>query len=158
MSVDKAVKYDYHGCLMFLIGLQTICGLLAGFAFTGTIVVLTSLGDPSAFFSQLSLVILYAAMLIFLSALFEIHFLSITICVQSPSAVIPVCPTRWVSINRYMFVGSFLVTVSLPVMFLLKSLVLLFALSMCYAVVGNVVFYLYRWVPVRKEMEAKGIV
>ena len=158
MSGEKAIEYDYGSCIAFVTGLQLACGLMAGFAFTGTVVVLTSLGDPSTFLSQLSLAIMYSAMIIFLGALFELHFLNITVSIQSPKPIVPYCPARWVTINRYMFTGSFLVTAAVPVMFLLKNLVLLSALSMPAAVLGNLLFYFHSWIPVRRAMEAKGIV
>jgi len=160
MSGEKAVEYDYGSCIAFVIGLELACGLMAGFAFTGTVVVLTSLGDPSTFLSQLSLVIMYFAVIIFLSALFELHFLNITVSIQSPKPIIPRSGplAGWTVLNRNMFIGSFLVTASIPVMFLLRNLVLLFALSMSAAVLGNVRFYFRRWIPIRRAMEAKGIV
>jgi len=160
MSGEKAVEYDYGSCIAFVTGLELACGLMAGFAFTGTVVVLTSLGDPSTFLSQLSLAIMYFAMTMFLQALFELHFLNITTSVQSPKPIIPRSGplAGWTAINRNMFVGSFLVMASIPVMFLLKNLVILFALSICFAVLGNLLFYFRSWIPVRKAMEAKGII
>jgi len=154
MSEEKAVEYDHTSSVSLIIGLQTACGLMAGFAFTGTVVVLTGLGDPSALLSQIALAILYIAMIVFLGALFQLHLLNVATCMHSPKLIIPIFPgslPRWRIINRYMLVGSFLVTISIPVMFLLKNLTVLFVLAMCLAILLNVRFYFRSWLPVKKE-------
>ncbi len=154
MSEEKAVEYDHTSSVSFVNGLQTACGLMAGFAFTGILVVLTGLGDPSALLSQIALAILDLGMIMFLRALFELHLLNVVTCMRSPKPIIPIFPEslpRWRIINRYLLVGSFLVTISIPVMFLLKNLTVLFVLALCLAILGNVLFYFRSWLPVKKE-------
>lgn len=156
--INKKTDHDYNSCIQFVIGLQTVSGLMAGFAFTGTIVVLTGLGNTSAFLAQIGLMILFVAILVFLLALFELHLMNIDICVYSPLPIIPSCPSRWIVVNRTMFIGSFLVISSIPVMFLLQNLKLLFAVSISICIFGYLRFYFSRWKPVRRKMEAEGIV
>jgi hypothetical protein len=156
--INKKTDHDYNSCIQFVIGLQTVSGLMAGFAFTGAIVVLTGLGNPTALLAQIGLMILFIAIVVFLIALFELHLMNIDICVHSPLPIIPSCPRRWITVNRTMFIGSFLVISSIPVMFLLQNLKLLFVFSMLISALGYLHFYYYRWKPVRKKMEAEGIV
>ena len=152
------IEYDHKSSVSFVIGLQTVCGLLAGFAFTGILVILTRLGEPSALLSQIVLVSLNFAMDFFLMALFELHLLNILTSLNSPKAIVPINPHRWRIINRYIFFGSFLLLASIPVLFLFKNLILLFVLSICWATLGYVWFYFYRWKPVYQKLMAAEVV
>jgi hypothetical protein len=155
---ERNVEYDHKSSVSFVIGLQTICGLMAGFAFTGILVILTRLGDPTALLSPIVLVSLNFAMDFFIMALFELHLLNILTSLESQKAIVPINPSRWRIINRYIFLGSFLLLASIPVLFLFKNLILLFVLSISWAVLSYILFYSYRWKPVYQKLMAAAVV
>ncbi len=155
MSGEKAVIYDHASSIFFVNTLQIQCGLLAGFAFTGTLVLLTRLGDPSAFLSQLVLVILYLMIHVFLGAYSELHIMNLLVSMRSPKRIIPNYLDRWRIINAYLNIGPFLVYLSVSIMFLVNKLTILFILTFCITILGNATHYFRRWKPIYQEFLAK---
>jgi len=155
---EENIEYDHKSSVSFVIGLQTVCGLMAGFAFTGILVLLTRLGDPEALLSQIVLISLNFTMVFFLMALFELHLLNIVTSLNSPKAIVPINPSRWRIINRYMFSGIFLLMASISVLFLFKDLILPFVLSICWTVISYIWLCFYRWKPVYQKLMAAGVV
>ena len=154
----RNIEYDHKSSVSFTIGLQTICGLLAGFSFTGILVILTRLGDPTAVLSQIVLVSLNFAMDFFILAVFELHLLNILTSLNSPIAIVPMYPPRWRIINMYIFLGTSLLMMSIPVLFLFKNLILLFVLSICWTIIIYIWFFFYRWKPVYQKLIAAAVV
>lgn len=153
MSDEKVSEYD-HGSSLSLVGsIETICGLLAGFTFTGTIVVLTGIEEPITLLAQVVLFILWSAMGMFTVALWELHFMNLLVCLQSPKLIIPNYPNRWRVINTLIVAGSFLEMFSINLLFLLNNLRLLFALSTCIDVFSFVFMNFYRFKPLKEKME-----
>lgn len=158
MSKKKSIEYDHKSSISFLGTMQTICGLMAGFAFTGMIVALTGMGTPSTLISQFVLAILFSAMTIFLIALFELHLLNLLISTHSPKQIIPLYPDRNRRIQNLLIAGVFLVTFSISVMFLLRNLIMLFILSICATILGYIWFYFNRWKPIIEKLKSKKVI
>ena len=156
MSDEKDIEYDYGSSLSFIGSLQTICGLLGGFAFTGITIVL-ALGDPRLLLSQVVLFILSTAMGMFLAALFDLNALNNLVCLHSQKPIIPIYPARWRRINIYMTLSGFSISMSVNLMFLLKNLIPLFTLSTSTSLIHFIWGYLKSWKPVEKELRRKGI-
>lgn len=131
---------------------MNICALLAGFTFTGTMVVLTSL-DSSALFSQIVLAILVVALASFFTALFELQYVAILTSIRSPKPIIYRDEIRWRTIRMTLWLGGFLLMLSIPVMFLVKNLIILFIFSLAVLVLGSIRNYFYRYKPVNKELD-----
>ena len=153
MSEKKPIEYDYGGSISYSGSLMNICALLAGFTFTGIMVVLTSLGDSSALFSQIALAILVVALTSFFAALFELQYLTTLTCIHSPKPIIPRDLARWRTIRIALWLGQLLLIMSITVMFLLKNLIILFIFSLVVLVLGSISSYFYRWKPVEKELD-----
>jgi len=141
MSNEKTIEYDYGSSISFVSSIETICGLMGGFVFSGIIVILTTLEDPSILLSQIALFILSQAMGMFTMAIWELHYLNILVCAKSPQPIIPNYPARWRIINTYITAGSFLEMISIQLMFLLKDLTILFVLSSCSSVFGFIMMF-----------------
>ena len=152
LSEKKPIEYDYGGSLSYSGSLMNICALLAGFTFTGTMVVLTSL-DSSALFSQIALAILVVALTSFFAALFELQYITILTSIRSPKPIIYRDETRWRTIRIAIWLGQLLLMMSITVMFLLKNLIILFIFSLAVLVLGSISSYFYRWKPVKKELD-----
>lgn len=99
MSGEEVIKYDVESSLSFVTSLQTIFGIMAGFVFTGTTVVLSTLGEPVTFLSQLVLFVLFCAMVMFTTAMYELHLVSNLVSWQSPKQIVPLYPARLRIIN-----------------------------------------------------------
>ena len=153
MSEKKPIEYDYGGSLSYSGSLKNICALLAGFTFTGIMVVLTSLGDPSALFSQITLAILVVALGSFIIALWELQDITTLTCIHSPKPIIYRDEARWQTILMTVWLGGFFLMMSIAVMFLLKNLIILFIFALAVLVLGSIRNYFYRWKPVTKELD-----
>ncbi len=158
MRKKKTIEYDHKSSISFLGTMQTICSLMAGFAFTGMIVALTGIGYPSTLISQFVLAILFSAMTIFLIALVELHFLNLLVSIRSPKQIVPLYPNRNRRIESLLFVGIFLVTFSISVMFVLRNLIMLFIFSICATILGYVWFYFKLWKPTRKKLKLEKVI
>ena len=153
MGDKKNLEYDYESSISFHGNLMMVCGILAGFAFTGTVVILTRTGDPSALLSQVVLGILFLVMNSFIGALWSLQYMNILTCVSSPKKIIGIDPARWKLFTTFMRVGGILLMISIAVMFLLYDLVLLFVFAISFTVLGNLWDYFYRWKDVQKALD-----
>lgn len=153
MSDEKAIEYDFGSSLSFVNSLESICALMAGFVFTGTTVVLSTLVEPVTLLTQAVLFILSAAMGVFTGALWELHNTNILVCLQSPKLIIPNFPAKWRLINTYIFAGSLLEQVSINLLFLLRNMRELFALNTCISVLFFALMYFYSFRPLKEKME-----
>ena len=152
MSEKKPIEYDYGSSLSYSGSLMNICALLAGFTFTGIMVVLTSL-DSSALFSQIALAILVVALASFSTALFELQYITTLTCIHTPKSIIYRDEARWRTIRIALWLGQPLLMMSISVMFLLKNLIILFIFSLVVLVLGSISSYFYRWKPITKELD-----
>ena len=152
LSEKKPIEYDYSGSLSYSGSLMNICALMAGFTFTGIMVVLTSLGDSSALFSQIALAILVVALASFFTALFELQYVGILTSIRSPKLIIYRDEARWQTIRMTTWLGVFLLNMSIAVMFLLKNLIILFIFTLAFLMLGSIRNYFYRWKPVNKML------
>ena len=150
--MKKPIEYDYESSISYTSSLMNICALLAGFTFTGIMVVLTSLGDPSTLFSQIALAILVVALGSFIIALWELQDITTLTCIHSPKPIIYREAARWRSIIMILWLSTVLLTMSIAVMFLLKNLIILFVFSLIVMAAGNIWSYFYSWKPVKKEL------
>jgi hypothetical protein len=157
MNDEKAIEYDYQGAFSYYGNCQSFATLMAGFAFTGTVLVLTSIGDPSAFVSQVVLFILFCATYASLNLVLETIFVQMKLCIHSPKPIIPSYPARNRLINYLAAMVISLIMSSIPMMFLLKNLIPLFALTMCIVGVVSFVYPFYRFMPLAKEWESAGL-
>lgn len=132
---------------------MNICALMAGFTFTGIMMVLSSLGDSSTLFSQIALAILVVALGSFFTALFELQFVTTLTCIRSPKPIIYRDEARWRTIRMTTWLGGFLLMMSISAMFLLKDLLILFIFSLVVLVLGSIRNYFYRWKPITKELD-----
>ena len=132
---------------------MNICALLAGFTFTGIMVILTSIGDPSVLFSQITLAILVTALGSFFTALFEIQYITILTSIRSPKWIIYRDETRWRTFRMTLWLGGFFLMMSIAVMFLLKDLIILFVFSLIVLVLGTIRNYFYRWKPITEDLD-----
>ena len=153
MSNKKPIEYDYGGSIEYNGNLMNICALLAGFTFTGIMVVLTSLGDPTALFSQIALAILVVALGSFIIALWGLQDITTLTCIQSPKPILYRDVVRWRIINTTLWLSTVLLTMSISVMFLLKNLIILFIFSIIVMASGNIWSYFSLYKPVKKELD-----
>ncbi len=153
MKDKKTIEYDYRGGISYTSSLMNVCALMAGFTFTGIIVVLTSLGDSGALFSQIALAILVVTLGFLFNALWELQYIITLACIHSPKPIIFRDLARWRSIQMYLWLSGFFLMISIPVMFLLKNLTILFIFSLGFLVLGSIRNYFYRWKPVEKELD-----
>ncbi len=154
MSDEKIIEYDHGSSLSFVNSLETMCGLMVGFVFTGTIMVLSTSGEPFTLLSQVVLLIMSAAMGMFYLALWELHSMNVLTCLHSPKLIIPAYPARWRVVNTVLGLGSFLELLSVNLLFWLKGLTGLFVVSMCFAVSGFI-WGFYRLRPVIEKSKQR---
>ncbi|WP_455369679.1 hypothetical protein [[Eubacterium] cellulosolvens] len=153
MSNKKPIDYDYGGSISYSGSLMNICALLAGFTFTGIMVVLTSLGNPGALFSQITLAILVVALGSFIIALWELQDIITLTCIHSPKPIIYRDAARWRIIGMTLWLSTILLTMSITVMFLLKNLIILFIFSLIVMAAGNIWSYFNSYKPTKKELD-----
>lgn len=153
MKDKKTIEYDYGGGISYTSGLMNVSALMAGFTFTGIIVVLTNLGDSSALFSQIALAILVVTLGFLFNTLWELQYITTLICIHSTKPMIFRDLARWRTIQMALWLSGFLLMISIPVMFLLKNLTILFIFSLGFLVLGSIRNYFYRWKPVEKELD-----
>lgn len=147
VSDERAIEYDHGSSLSFVNSLESICGIMAGFVFTGTTVVLSTLVEPVPLLSQVTLFTLSTAMGMFDLALWELHGINVLTCLHSPKLIIPYYPNRWRIVNTLIGVGGFLELLAVNLLFLLKNMRELFILSMFCAIVSFVwIHYRFRHV------------
>ena len=152
MGDEEGIQYDYGSSVSFISALLTVCGLLLGFTFTGTVVVLTRLEDPTAILSQIVLAIMNVAMIIFFVSLWELNLMNFLISSQSQKPIIPLYPARWHFFGKLFYPGCYIFGLSISTMFLLKGLVLLFVLSLCGSTIVMIWMYHNRWKPVEEKI------
>jgi len=155
MSNEKVIEYDHGSSLSFVNSLETICGLMSGFVFAGTTVIIGTFTGPHTLLSQVILFILSQTMGMLMMALWELHYINILVCLQSPKLIIPDYPERWRVVNTLITVTSFLMMFSMNLLFLLKDLTLLFALSTCISVFAFALMNFRRWKPVREKINER---
>jgi len=155
MSNEKVIEYDHGSSLSFVNSLETICGLMSGFVFAGTTVIIGTFTGPPTLLSQVILFILSQTMGMLMMALWELHYINILVCLQSPKLIIPDYPERWRVVNTLITVTSFLMMFSINLLFLLKDLTLLFALSTCISVFAFALMNFRRWKPVREKINER---
>ena len=134
---------------------MTICCLMDGFAFTGIITFLTY-GDPSTLLSQVILFVLFMGMNLLLGALFFLLKINILVSRQSQKPIIPNYPTEWRTINKFMTVGNWGITFTVPLMFLSKNLIILFVLSTIIMVFFFIWGYLRNFKPIVERRLAEN--
>jgi len=155
MSDEKVIEYDHGSSLSFVNSLETMCGLMSGFVFAGITVIIGTFTEPPTLISQVILFILSQVMGMFIMALWELHYMNILVCLQSPKLIIPNYPDRWRIVNTLIGAGSFLEMFSINLMFLLKDLKLLFALSTCTALFGFAFMNLRRWKHLKEKIDER---
>jgi hypothetical protein len=154
MRDEKPMEYDHGSSLSFVNSLQSICALMAGFVFTGITVVLATLAEPVPLLTQAILFTLLVAMHMFSFAMWELHLVNVLTCLHSPKPIIPNYPARWRVINTLIIVGSLLELFSVNLLFLLRDLRELFALSMGVSV-PLFALLCYRWKPIKEKLDER---
>jgi len=157
MSDEKAIKYDYGTGISYYGNIQSFAGMMAGFSFTGTVLILTSLGDSSTFLAQAVLFILFCTTFLCLITVVEMIQVQMKHCIHSPNPIIPIYPARNRLITNLLSLSGVVFITSMPLMFLLQNLVELFALTMCVNGLVSILYRFYRWKPMAKEWESVGL-
>ena len=153
MEDEKTIEYNYGGSISYTSSLMSICAFMAGFTFTGITVILTSIGDSSALFSQIVLAILVVALSSLFLALWELQYMLTLTCLHSPKPMIFRDLARWRTIRTALWLSGSLLMMSIAVMFLLKNLTILFIFSLGLLGLGSIRNYFYRWKPIEKELD-----
>jgi hypothetical protein len=156
LSDEKNIEYAYQSTIALVGVLITVCFVLAGFAFTGIILFVTS-AEPLTLLSQVILFILFLSMEATVFAGLMLHWINLEIAMESPKPIIPIFPNQWPTINAFLIFSVWAIGAVVTLTFLLRNLVILFVVSITAEVVGGIIMNVFYWRPVAQKMRKKGI-
>ena len=114
---EQAIEYDYQAGLTYYDGLQSFAGLMAGFAFTAIVLVLTGGIEITSFQSQAVMLFLYCVMIICFMAVMEVICIQMKLCAHSPKPIFPKFPDRNRWISKLLTIILILFMLSVPMIF-----------------------------------------
>lgn len=156
MSDEKTIKYDYQAGFTYYDTLQSFAGLMAGFAFTAIVLILTSGVEISTFATQTTMFYLYCLMQFCFTAVMEVICIQMKVCAHSPKPIFPRMPDRNRWISKLLVIITILFLLSIPMIFLIQGLLLLFAITISLCTIWDSLYYVYRFMPVKTEWESAG--